>query len=301
MSGPRPSSELTIYTDGGCQPNPGPGGWGAVILAQGAEPRELAGGEPASTNNRMELTAAIRALESLEAPSRVELVTDSTYLEKGITEWIAGWRRRGWLTAAKEPVKNRDLWMALDEAAQRHQVRWRWVRGHAGNRFNERAHELAAAAFERPRPPALPLADEESVHVFLGIAWSGKCKAGAWGAVLSFGDLHKELSGTVRAATSNAVHILSAERALAALKRPLPVRLYTVSDYLRDGASRWAEGWQARNWTTREGKPVANRPAWLALLDRLRGFEVRWHVVDGDDPPEAVVRARELAREALEG
>ncbi len=291
--------KLTIYTDGGCQPNPGPGGWGAVILAPGESPRELSGGEADSTNNRMELSAAIGALSSLAEPSEVALVTDSTYVKKGITEWIVGWRRRGWKTASKQPVKNRDLWQALDRAVKRHRVEWRWVRGHTGDRWNERAHDLAAAAIDRPDRPELPLEDDGAIHLFLGIAWSGKLRTGAWGAVLSHEDHQKEIAGTVRVPTSNAVHIHSAEQALATLKRPLPIRIYTVSDYLRDGATKWARGWQSRGWKTREGKPVANRGAWLDLLDRLRGLQVTWHVVSGDDAPAALERARELAREAL--
>lgn len=133
---------VTLYTDGGCDPNPGPGGWGAVLL-YGTNRRELSGGEVDTTNNRMELTAAIQALLSLTEACQVRLVTDSEYLRNGITQWLAGWRARGWRTADKRPVKNQDLWIALDQAASRHQVTWDWTRGHAGDRENERAHRLA--------------------------------------------------------------------------------------------------------------------------------------------------------------
>jgi ribonuclease HI len=134
--------QVVIYTDGACSGNPGPGGWGAVLM-YGAKTRELKGGEPATTNNRMELMAAIRALEALTKPCKVELHTDSTYVQKGIHEWIHNWKRRGWLTADKKPVKNEDLWKRLDAARQRHEVDWRWVKGHAGHEFNERADVLA--------------------------------------------------------------------------------------------------------------------------------------------------------------
>ncbi len=133
---------VTIYTDGACRGNPGPGGWGAILIS-GAHERELCGGERTTTNNRMELMAAIQALEALKKPCRVELHTDSQYLRTGITEWLAGWKARGWRTAAKAPVKNDDLWKRLDAARLRHQVDWRWVKGHAGHPLNERADGLA--------------------------------------------------------------------------------------------------------------------------------------------------------------
>ncbi|MDR3507841.1 MAG: ribonuclease HI [Caulobacteraceae bacterium] len=133
---------VTIYTDGACRGNPGPGGWGAILIS-GENEREICGGELATTNNRMELMAAIAALEALKRPCKVELHTDSQYLRTGITEWLAGWKARGWRTAAKAPVKNEDLWRRLDEARLRHQVDWRWVKGHAGHPMNERADGLA--------------------------------------------------------------------------------------------------------------------------------------------------------------
>ena len=134
--------QVVIHTDGACSGNPGPGGWGAVLHYADKE-KELWGGELQTTNNRMELMAAIQALEALKRPCRVELHTDSQYVQKGIHEWIHGWKKRGWLTADKKPVKNDDLWKRLDAARLRHQVDWRWVKGHAGHEFNERADALA--------------------------------------------------------------------------------------------------------------------------------------------------------------
>lgn len=133
---------VRIYTDGACKGNPGPGGWGA-LLRSGAHERELYGGDPATTNNRMELTAVIRALEALKRPSKVEVYTDSEYVMKGITEWLAAWKRRGWKTADRKPVKNADLWRELEALAHKHEVRWHWVRGHSGHPENERADALA--------------------------------------------------------------------------------------------------------------------------------------------------------------
>ncbi|MPZ58154.1 MAG: ribonuclease HI [Rhizobiales bacterium] len=149
---------VTIHTDGACSRNPGPGGWGA-ILAFGDREKELKGGEAHTTNNRMELMAAIAALEALTRPCQVDLYTDSQYLRGGITGWIHGWKRNGWRTADKKAVKNVDLWQRLDAALKRHDVRWRWVRGHAGHAMNERADRLAREAIVAVRAGVLGALD----------------------------------------------------------------------------------------------------------------------------------------------
>lgn len=143
-------SRVEIYTDGACRGNPGPGGWG-VLLRAGSRERELWGGEPETTNNRMELTAAIRALEALKRRCAVALYTDSQYVRQGITSWLADWKARGWRTADKKPVANRDLWQRLDELAAEHDVEWHWVRGHAGHPENERADRLANRGIDELR------------------------------------------------------------------------------------------------------------------------------------------------------
>ena len=145
-------AKVEIFTDGACLGNPGPGGWG-VLLRAGAAEKELSGGESETTNNRMEMMAAIRALEALKRPSQVVLTTDSSYLKDGITKWLAGWKRRGWKTADKKPVKNQDLWLRLEAALVPHQVDWHWVRGHAGHAENERVDRLASAAARDARAP----------------------------------------------------------------------------------------------------------------------------------------------------
>lgn len=143
-------SMVEIATDGACKGNPGPGGWGVVLRSGGTE-RELSGGEPLTTNNRMELTAAIEGLNALKRPCRVTLSTDSRYVMDGLTKWIKGWQRNGWKTADRKPVKNADLWQALVAAAAPHRIDWRWVKGHAGDADNERADRLASAAAEAQR------------------------------------------------------------------------------------------------------------------------------------------------------
>jgi ribonuclease HI len=143
---------VEIFTDGACKGNPGPGGWGAVIRS-GEREKELSGGEPLTTNNRMELLAAIRALEALKRPCEVVLHTDSIYVRDGITKWIHGWRRNGWRTADKKPVKNAELWQELVEAAAPHKIDWRWVKGHSGHIENDRADKLACDAADQFRKP----------------------------------------------------------------------------------------------------------------------------------------------------
>jgi ribonuclease HI len=144
--------DLFIYTDGACSGNPGPGGWGALMIARNGDAvlkkKELSGGEAHTTNNRMELLGAICALEALERPSKVTVITDSAYVKNGVTSWIHGWKRNGWKTASKKPVKNVDLWQRIDDARARHDVTWEWVKGHAGHPENERADELARAGME---------------------------------------------------------------------------------------------------------------------------------------------------------
>lgn len=148
--------QLFAYTDGACSGNPGPGGWGALLVAREGDTvlkeRALSGGEAETTNNRMELLAAITALETLERPTALTIVTDSAYVKDGITKWIHGWKARGWKTAAKKPVKNEDLWKRLDDATKRHDVTWEWVKGHAGHIENEKADELARAGMKPFKP-----------------------------------------------------------------------------------------------------------------------------------------------------
>jgi ribonuclease HI len=153
-----PAGRVDIFTDGACSGNPGPGGWG-VVLRYGKHEKELSGGAAATTNNRMELTAAIKGLEALNRGCRVHLHTDSQYLRGGVTGWIANWKKNGWKTSDRKPVKNEDLWRELEEAASRHQIEWHWVKGHAGHPENERADALARAGMEphkAARQPGTP-------------------------------------------------------------------------------------------------------------------------------------------------
>jgi ribonuclease HI len=286
--------QIKIYTDGSCSPNPGPGGWGAVILPEKGKKRELSGKVAKTTNNRMELQAALEALKSLPVSSGIELYTDSRYLKNGITSWIDNWRRQKWLTTDKEKVKNRDLWESLDLEMNRHQVQWLWVKGHADDTYNERADELAVKARGRE---VLPLQDQTAVHIFLGITWRQKVQIGSWAAVLKYQEHYKAIGGIVEDSSANCIHIQSATTALRSVKRKLPVHLYTSSGYLKEGAGNWIQGWQRNQWKTRDGKVVSNKGAWQELSILLQEFSVNFHVIDKEMPPCHCQEAKKLAQE----
>lgn len=298
---------LVIYTDGACSPNPGPGGWGAVLLAGGKVIKELSGFGGQSTNNRMELTAAVAALQSLDSPQQVTVYTDSTYLRHGISDWINGWQRNGWLTADRKPVKNADLWQELLLLIKRHQVIWKWVRGHGSDRWNLRADELAVLArksgeerrHDAPAPDHGPAADD--VCLSLGVTCRQAAGIGGWAVILRWRDRVRVLGGRVEGMTANQLYIHAAIEGLRALKKDVPVHIYTYSGYLRDGAGTWLEGWRQRQWQTREGEPVSNRELWqclAALLDRQR---VCVHLADRDRELCTMQEAKELAREFERG
>lgn len=288
--------KVTIYTDGSCCPNPGPGGWGAVILDPAGETRNCSGRERETTNNRMELTAALRALQQLGAPHAVELFTDSRYVRDGICQWLANWQRRGWTTITGEEVRNRDLWQELAAEIGRHQVQWHWVKGHGSNQWNILADELAGASRERQK---LPLDDENSVHLFLGITWRQKIGAGAWAGVMRYRRHLRVIGGVRREGSGNSLHIFSAVEAIGVLTRPLPVHLYTNSGYLKDGAGSWLGHWQAGDWLTRDGREVSNRHEWQSLATMLGRYPVTFHLVDKIEPPCHLLAAKEVAKGLL--
>lgn len=294
-------SQVTMYSDGACSPNPGRGGWGVVFFGQGMAYRELSGCDRDTTNNRMELTAALRGLQELKEPHQITLITDSTYVKNGITSWIYGWKRRGWLTADKQPVKNRDLWEALDLEILRHQVTWKWVKGHALDQWNERADALAVAArkglpLENSGLP-VPGPQENQIAIFSGITYAPSRRKGSWAVILSYQQYIKVLGGAAEGGSANQFHLMAAIAGLSALKRELPVTLYTTSGYLRDGLHRWLVGWQQRGWTTREGKSVSNLELWQQLAVLVDSFQVDVQVARRKGGPCLLQEAKELAGE----
>ena len=294
-----PNTEITvvtIYTDGACDPNPGPGGW-AAILRYGARQKELYGGEADTTNNRMELRATIEALAELTRPCRVELHTDSEYLRKGVTEWLPRWQAHKWRTRRKRPVANQDLWRRLAEARQPHRMRWHWVKGHAGHPLNERADSLARKAIPRAD---FPLPDATAVHVFTGASCSGPRGPGGWAAVLRQGDEVSTLSGRESKTTANRLQLLAAARALSATHghRRRRIHMYTPSDYVQRGATQWMPAWQQRSWKTRTDQPVKNRDLWHEIAAACAESKVRWHLAKSGARPQESANAHELACKA---
>jgi len=293
-------SQVTIYTDGGADPNPGTGGWAAILIDPvSGKTRELSGGEPKTTNNRMELTAAIRGLEALKQPCKVRMITDSQYLRKGVTLWLKGWIANGWKRKDGE-LQNADLWRRLAELIREHQIKWDWVKGHAGDRWNERADQLATAAIKAQRKgavsagsaglaaaltaPAGPAEPPPDAEIFLRVSCAGR-KAG-WAALVRHQGNERALSGHHPGASSNQLDLLAALAALEALPPGIRVAVHAVSDYLRNGAATWIDGWKKRGWKTMEGKPVLHRDLWQRLDAAMTARRVAWPAVKGRDLPE---------------
>jgi ribonuclease HI len=291
-----------VYTDGGAAPNPGPGGWGALVVDQeSGQERELSGVEGATTNNRMELTAAISALEAIEPGARVDLYTDSQYLRQGITTWLRSWIRRNWQRARDAgPVLNVDLWKRLDHARTSHDVHWHWIKGHAGHPENERVDALATAARATLGTAKAPAASapfgghletaKALPRVSAHLRVTCRNGRGRWLALLITADEERELRGEGVGTTANRLEL---EAALAVLAHTTPTEplLIHATDYVRRGASEWLEGWKSRGWRTGSGDPVKNAEIWRQLDRALIHREVAW------EPPAADKdRAKEIDR-----
>lgn len=288
-------SRFRVYTDGGADPNPGTGGWGAVILDPAGGARELSGGEPRATNNRMELTAAIRALEALPQSAPVALHTDSNYLKRGVTEWLPGWIARGWRRRTGE-LQNEDLWRSLAALLEERDVTWHWVRGHAGHTHNERADRLAtleirALKGDRPGP------ETGSVEAEVLLRVSGGGGRGGWAAAVRHGGEERIETGSAPGASANEVDVLAAAEILEGLPEGITVALHSASDYLRNGATRWLPSWRRRGWTTKAGTPVRNREAWERLAAALARRKVLWPPV-GEPLPRGWKDLGKRARQA---
>ncbi|PID42765.1 MAG: ribonuclease HI [Proteobacteria bacterium] len=290
-----PLPAVTIYTDGACSPNPGPGGWGAVLLHENQDPIEINGFGGETTNNRMELTSVISALNTLDRPHRITLYTDSQYVKNGITSWINNWLQKNWLTTNRQPVKNVDLWKKLLEEIERHDIDWRWIKGHAANTWNERADELAVAARQQHR-----LTEKENrdiIRLYTGVTCKHSTGIGAWSVILCWRNHVRVFGRRTDGMTANQLYIEAVITGLSTLTRQVPVAVYTHSGYLKDGATSWLPGWQKRNWLTREGTPVSNRELWQQLARLMKRYEITFHLGDREDPLCFMLEAKELARE----
>jgi ribonuclease HI len=289
--------DITIYTDGSCSPNPGPGGWAALLLFTGSgKVIELQGAEVATTNNRMELQAALSAMESLQESCSLEIITDSKYLQRGVSEWLERWKKKQWRTAEGLPVKNRDLWEKFALELERHEVCWKWVKGHGADPCNIRVDELAAAA-RKSLPAAEVALDAEAIHLYPGVTWKNSTGCGAWAVVLRYHHHCRILGRPAADTTANKLYLVAVIEGIRALKRVLPVLVYTRFGYLRDGLQTWMEPWRKRGWQTREGKEVSNKEQWMELARLRQEFAVTIVDVSEAEPPCHSQEAKELARE----
>lgn len=272
--------KVVIYTDGGADPNPGVGGWAAILRANNHE-KVLTGNSPSSTNNRMELQAAVSALQALTRPVEVEFHTDSEYLRKGITEWIEKWEANNWKIKGK-PVANVDLWKELRIFTQEHDIEWFWVKGHSGDPFNERVDRLARAARQELMSQQTLSLDIPSLYV------RGSCKGnpgpGGWGVILEIGDETQQFSGSSPKTTNNRMELVAVIEGLGLLSPGSDVNVITASDYLFMGATKWIHGWRRRGWTKRDGKPISNQDLWQSIDGLIEQYNIRW--VSGKGMPD---------------
>ena len=296
---------VDVYTDGGCDPNPGPGGWGAVLVWEGRT-KEISGGCAQTTNNRMELTAAIEALRALVRRCDIAIYTDSRYVRQGITRWVSGWQARGWKKANGQPVENQDLWQELLRQTRRHGTAWHWVKGHSGHPLNERADALATIARRRltgaapgntGAAPAIGGLGAIAIYA-RGCALGAPGPGGYCAVVVTSDGEQRAVCGAVPGATSNAMELHAAVAGLEALDKPANVTVHTPSKYLVQGASLWLAKWMQRGWRTKEGRPVKNEELWKRLERATRQHRVTWLYLTKSTPSseEAIRLARSQAR-----
>jgi len=299
---------IEIYTDGACQGNPGPGGWGAIILKPGKPPHKINGGEKSTTNNQMELTAVIHALDAIKkSKEKIILYTDSKYVRDGIYKWMDNWKKNDWMTSLNSPVKNQPLWQRLDAGIKDLNIQCEWVKGHAGNQWNDEADQLACQSIPNiqtneekvKRNDVLPINDSNAIHIFTAIAFSSKKNAGAWAAYLRYKTHTKSISEKVENSSSNQIHICSAIGGLELIKKKYPVHLYTLSDYLKDGATIWVRSWHKNHWKTKEGEPVKHKALWLSLHQLTQAYAIQWHRVSKTSLPREMKMIKDMAQQCL--
>lgn len=293
-----PDMRVIIYSDGGADPNPGIGGWAAILQA-GNQEKVLTGNSPWTTNNRMELQAAVAALQALTRPVSVDFYTDSEYLQRGITEWITRWQEAGWHRKGK-PIANVDLWQSLAELTTEHEIEWHWVRGHAGNELNERVDRLARQARLDISPTAEVQAD--TPRLFVRASCKGNPGPGGWGVVLERESETEQLSGSEPKTTNNRMELLGIVEGLSLIPEGSAVQVFTTSDYVFTGATRWINGWRNRDWKKKDGKTISNQDLWQAIDRLMMAYKIRWINAKGkaDEMPPGLIEAGRIAAEAAE-
>jgi ribonuclease HI len=271
------------------------------VLIFDSQEKELSGGEKESTNNRMELTAVMTALDSLDQSYHVDLYTDSEYVKNGITQWIRNWIKKDW-----KDVKNPDLWQRLHQATQRHKIQWHWVKGHAGHAYNERVDELATREIERLTGKVIPRKSEPEavtidadVSIFISAMYSFEDKRGGWGALIDGQNGQRDMSGTQANSSENQLLLAAAIQALESIHESTSIAVYTDSEYLQKGVSQWVKGWVKKGWRTSSGEPVKNRELWERLLVAADRHRVQW-VMQGKAQSTNGQRAIQLAQKAAQ-
>lgn len=264
---------VIIHTDGGADPNPGIGGW-AALLRYGEHERVLIGNNPKTTNNRMELQAAIGALRALNRASRIEFHTDSQYLRRGVTSGIAKWAAADWQTKDGRSIPNADLWQELQELVRPHEIYWHWVQGHSGDPLNERVDKLAREA----RLAITPRVDLEAnvPRLYLRASCIGNPGPGYWAVALEANGEWNSRTGSEHSTTNNRMELTAAIEGLKLFQPGSRVQIFTTSDYLYQGATQWMKGWRARGWRKKDDQPVANADLWQSLVEVTSQFHVEW-------------------------
>ena len=290
--------KVIIYSDGGADPNPGIGGWAAILL-YGNREKVLTGNAPLTTNNQMELQAAIAALQALTRPAEIEFHTDSEYVRRGITEWIDSWIKKGWMKGSK-PILNRELWQELHALTQQHTIEWHWVKGHAGDPLNERVDQLARNARLEISPAGLATSDTS--RFYIQVSCLGNPGPGGWGLVWDGATTGLQtVSGFVPQTTNNRLELMAAIEALKMVGSGRVAQIFTTSDYLFQGARQWLPGWRSRQWHKKDGQAIANADLWQALDRFLDHTNIQWISLKGVSDGEHLSylnQAEQLAREA---
>lgn len=286
---------LVIYAGGGAKPSSnGPGGWAALVIRDDAI-EEMSGYEAGTSNSRMNLMAVFMAIEALEDSSKIEFYTESPYVRRGITQWLAKWLKTGWRMTNNQPVQNQDLWEGLYEMMQTHDIRWRWGKIAPSNLYKKRVDELASAAREhRSAPPMIPLTANGQVkadtHIYVFSSFLG----GSWGAVIVNKSGVQELQGNEANTTGNQAIMIACAKILKSLTVPQTIAIYTDNEYLVNGMSKWLHGWIKNDWRTTSGDPVKNQEQWKQLQAAALPYTIAWiYSIDFNNP--YVERANNLA------
>lgn len=267
------ADNVIIYSDGGADPNPGIGGW-AALLRFGDHEKVLVGSDPKTTNNRMELKAAISALRALRRPCQVEFHTDSQYVRRGITEGVEKWAAAGWVTKNGRPIPNADLWRELQHLVATHDITWHWVQGHSGEPSNERVDKLAREARLKITPQVH--LDAGIPRLYLRTSVKGNPGPGVWVAMLQSDDVWDSHTGREKSTTNNRMELTAALEGLSLLRPGSQVQIFTTSDYVFQGITHWVNGWMASEWRKKDGQPVANADLWQSLVDLASRYRVKW-------------------------